>query len=75
MCTNGQPNNTDGVLRPTTSNMDDWRTIIILVAAVVLVADEIYENCTGKELFKMPVRVARCLIIFTAAWMASGLLD
>ena len=45
--------------------MGDWRTVIILAAAILLVADEIYENRTGKELFKMPPRVARWLILFT----------
>jgi hypothetical protein len=34
--------------------MNDWRMIIILAAAILLVADEIYENRTGRELFKMP---------------------
>ena len=51
--------------------MGDWRTVIILTAAILLVADEIYENRTGKELFEMPPRVARWLILFTAAWMVS----
>ncbi len=51
--------------------MGDWRTVIILAAAILLVADEIDQNRTGKELFKMPPRVARWLILFTAAWMVS----
>ena len=51
--------------------MNDWRTAVILIAAMVLVVDEIYELRTGKELFKLPPRVARWLILFTAAWMFS----